>query len=492
MNTTTVVLMIIFVFTFVPLALAEIARAKFRYTIEDFFLQSRRMNLLMAFFTVYATWVSSFAFLGSTASFYNQGPLYMTCFAWNILFALLFMVMGRRIWFYGKRHGYITATDFFDDIYRSKWLSFTITAIITLFTIPYLMIQLYSGAFIIETASGGQIPWKVAGLLFYLVIIIYLWAGGLRAVAMSDVYYGILTVLSMIVTGIILISDTGAGIEGTFRSVQENNPDFFILGSTDSNSVLMWLAMFIVIPLGAFMGPPMWIRMYAISNEKIFKALPLLLTIITIMYIGPMLAGNAAKYIYPNGTFSDNLLIVMIMEKLPIIMTAVILCGIAAASLSTANSQIHAISAVYTIDIHKRYIRPKSKERELLKVARWAVLVISIVAYLLMIVFRVNIIQMGTVSMSGTMQIFVPAVGALIWKKSSSKAAVLGIWLGVLMVVVGFFVFSLPVVYAAVVGFAVNAAVFVIGSMTLKTRRGTANRIEKYRKAYEEERLWQK
>ena len=54
MNTTTVVLMIIFVFTFVPLALAEIARAKFRYTIEDFFLQSRRMNLLMAFFTIYA------------------------------------------------------------------------------------------------------------------------------------------------------------------------------------------------------------------------------------------------------------------------------------------------------------------------------------------------------------------------------------------------------------------------------------------------------
>ena len=146
MNTTTVVLMIIFVFTFVPLALAEIARAKFRYTIEDFFLQSRRMNLLMAFFTIYATWVSSFAFLGSTASFYNQGPLYMTCFAWNILFALMFMVVGRRIWFYGRSHGYITATDFFDDIFRSRGLSFTITAVITMFTIPYLMIQLYRGS----------------------------------------------------------------------------------------------------------------------------------------------------------------------------------------------------------------------------------------------------------------------------------------------------------------------------------------------------------
>ena len=492
MNTTTVVLMIIFVFTFVPLALAEVARAKFRYTIEDFFLQSRRMNLLMAFFTIYATWVSSFAFLGSTASFYNQGPLYMTCFAWNILFALLFMVVGRRIWFYGKTHGYITATDFFDDIFRSRGLSFTITAVITMFTIPYLMIQLYSGAFIIENASGGQIPWKVAGILFYLVIIIYLWAGGLRAVAMSDVYYGILTVLSMIVTGIILISDTGAGVEGTFRSVQENNPDFFTLGSTDSNSTLMWLGMFLVIPIGALMGPPMWIRMYSISNEKIFKALPLFLTLITIMYIGPLLAGNAAKYMYPDGVFSDNLLIVMIMEKMPIIMTAIIMCGIAAASLSTANSQIHAISAVYTIDIHKRYIRPKSRERDMLKVARWSVLVISIVAYLLMIVFRVNIIQMGTFSLSGTMQIFIPTVGALVWKRSNSRAAILGIWLGVLILVIGFFVLSAPAVYAALLGFAANCAVFVIGSLLMKTRRATADRIVEYRKAYEEQRLWQK
>jgi len=52
MNTTTVVLMIIFVFTFVPLALAEIARAKFRYTIEDFFLQSRHWTTSPKVFNV--------------------------------------------------------------------------------------------------------------------------------------------------------------------------------------------------------------------------------------------------------------------------------------------------------------------------------------------------------------------------------------------------------------------------------------------------------
>lgn len=480
----TVVLMIIFVFTFIPLVIAEAARNRLRYTIEDFFLQSRSMNLLMAFFTIYATWVSSFAFLGSTASFFNNGPLYMTCFAWNILFALLFMVIGERIWFYGKTHEYLTATDFFDDIYRSKGLSFTITSILTLFTIPYLMIQLYGGAFLIETASGGQIPWRTAGLVFYLVIVIYLWSGGLRAVAMSDIYYGTMTVLTMIITGVVLITKAG-GVERVFDGIGSENSEFFILSQTGDNSVLMWLAMFIIIPLGAFMGPPMWIRMYAISNERIFKALPFLLTLITIMYIGPMLAGNAARYMYHEAAFSDNLLIVMIMDKMPLILAATTMCGIAAASLSTANSQIHAMASVYTIDIHRRYVKPRISERELLKVARWAVILVSAVAYILMISIDVNIIEMGMLSFSGTAQIFVPVIGALFWKRSSSKAAAAGIWTGVAADVILILMTSMPIVYAASIGFLCNVAVFACGSMLMKIDRGTYTRIERYRREFE-------
>ena len=62
MDTTTIVLLIIFAFTFIPLLLAEFARKDSVPELEDFFLQGRKMPLFMAFFTVYATWVSSFAF----------------------------------------------------------------------------------------------------------------------------------------------------------------------------------------------------------------------------------------------------------------------------------------------------------------------------------------------------------------------------------------------------------------------------------------------
>lgn len=108
MSEFTIVITIIFAFTFIPLILAEIARNQSLPSIEDFFLCSRKMSTPLYFFTIYSTWYSTFAVMGSTSHFYFNGPVYMTTFAWNTLFAVSLFFIGRRLWFYGKNHNYIT------------------------------------------------------------------------------------------------------------------------------------------------------------------------------------------------------------------------------------------------------------------------------------------------------------------------------------------------------------------------------------------------
>ena len=102
MTPSTSILMIIFFFLIFPLVLAEFARNRSLPTLEDFFVQSRKMPSVMVFFTVYSTWISVFAFLGASAYFYSKGPVYMTTIGWDVLFGILFMILGRRIWQYGK------------------------------------------------------------------------------------------------------------------------------------------------------------------------------------------------------------------------------------------------------------------------------------------------------------------------------------------------------------------------------------------------------
>ena len=77
-------LIIILIFAGVPLLIGSTAANRSVSTISDFFLCNRSLGTALSFCTIYATWWSSFAFLGSTSSFYTQGPLYWIALAWNV------------------------------------------------------------------------------------------------------------------------------------------------------------------------------------------------------------------------------------------------------------------------------------------------------------------------------------------------------------------------------------------------------------------------
>lgn len=481
----TIVLMIIFVFTFFPLILAEIARNKSIPTVEDFFLQSRKMPTAMVFFTVHATWMSAFAFLGAGGYFYKMGPVYMTAIAWDILFGVLFMLIGKRAWYYGKHNNYVTPTDFFDDIFGYKPLSILVTLVMIFFTIPYLQIQLSGGAYIIEIASNGMIPWRVAGVLFYLIIIIYLWAGGLRAVAMTDVFYGICLFVSMLFIGFYLIDKAG-GLEYVFQAITERNVRNVTLpGPKGEEGALLWICMFITVPIGALMGPQMWLRFYAAEKRKTFNIMPLLLCITAIQCIGTLFAGSAGILLIPDVYQMDAIIPVILQKYGGLVLRTILFCGIASAALSTANSQIHAVAAIYTIDIHRKYINRNIGERNLVSIGKWAVLIVSALAYLLLLHNPQMIIHTGTIGMAGTAQIIVPTAGALLWARSNGKAAALGILGGVVTLVSFALLTDFNISYCAVLALMVNSSLFIIGSLRLKTNAKVKEKIIRYRDRYE-------
>ncbi len=485
MQASTPVLLTIFVFTFIPLIFAEIARNKTLPTIEDFFLQSRKMSAFMFYFTVYATWMSAFAFLGASGYFYEMGPVYMTAIAWDVLFGLLLMIIGKRIWFYGKENNYITPTDFFNDIYSYQPLNIIVTFIMILFTIPYLQIQLSGGAYIIEIASNGMIPWRISGLIFYLIIIIYLWAGGLRAVALTDIFYGLCLFVSMLAIGFFLIHKAG-GIEYVFRTIAENDiRNVTLPGPKDNAGPLLWITMFITVPIGALMGPPMWIRCYSAEKKKHFDMIPLFICIAAIQCIGTLFAGSAGIILIPGIEQTDSIIPIMLWNYGDEILCALLFCGVASAALSTANSQIHGVSAVYTIDIHKRYINKEASEKKLVSIGKWAVLIISAAAYILLLNNPVMIIKTGTIGMSGTAQIFVPVAGALFWNRSNGKAASCGVVAGIMVLSFCMMLTNLNTSYCAVLALMANSIIFIIGSLTFKTDMQTREKIVKYKRQFE-------
>lgn len=483
MPVNSMILLLICVFAFIPLLLAEIARNRSLSTISDFFLQGRGMKTFPMYATVFATWMSAFAFMGAIAYFYEQGPIYMTTVGWDALFAVLFYAVGRRIWFYGKSYGYVTPTDFFSDIYGSKALSVTVTAITIIFTMLYIQIQMVGGLFLIRIATDGYISWKVSGLIFFAILVIYLWAGGLRAVALTDAFYGVLIIVTIIGCGLFLMKTAG-GMEVMFsRVIADDVAHVTLTGEEGPKRIGLWLTLFIIVPVGAFMGPQMWIRNYAAKSSANFELLPLLLCISSIICIGTLFAGSASILLNEKGAEGDTLIASLMLQYAPPLVCALVFLGIAAAILSTANSQIHALAAIYTMDLHKKYVNRKVTEKNLLSVAKWAVLVISMASYVLILVIPQNIFDLGVIAMGGMAQLIVPVLGALFWSRSTAGGALSGLWSGILVFFLSTALSGLEASYCAIFGLAVNLCFFIAVSLICGRNNPISDKIRAYKGA---------
>lgn len=475
---------ILIAFTVIPLIIGSLASQKSVLTLHDYFLCNRSMNTAVSFFTIYATWWSSFAFLGSISYFYSVGSVYWTGIAWNVLFGLLFMLFGVKIFRYGKARGYLTPINFFNDIYQSQRLNQIVIFIMILFTIPYIQIQFYGGALIIEIATKGLIPWQICALIFYLVMIIYLWAGGLRAVAWTDIFYGVFIFFGMLASGMILVGKVG-GIDEIFMRIIEHRPDLILL-SRDSKSIGIstWLSMFFIMPIGALMGPQMWIRMFAIKEEKTFYVMPFLISLATIAYLGSMLAGSAAVLLKSGVESSDAILPILLVEFAPGWIMALILSSGAAACLSTANSCIHSVSALLSLDVYRQYFRPKATDRHLVLFARITIVAISAIAYLSLILAETpsSIVETGYLALSGLAQLAVPVAGALLWERSNAAGAIVGIFAGVFTTVAFTMMRSVVLpLHPGLIGLVLNIFVFVLCGLLLPLDHNTSSKILLYK-----------
>ena len=349
-------LLIIAAFMIIPLMVGVLSARQSQETSEDFFVQGRAMGSIAVFFTVAATWWSAFAFLGSNATFYTNGPVFLTALAWNLLFGFMYYWIGKRVWFLGKRFNYLTPSDLIGDFYNSEALRITVAAITLIFTVPYLQIQLTGGAYLIEVASGGLIPFWLAALLFYFIIIIYVWIGGIRAIAWTDVIYGALLFFGMLYAGYYISSQVG-GPTALFSQLQQTSPDHLTMpGPNGTMGYPMWFSLFAITAIGAFMGPQIWLRMYSVKHGKLFNLMPFLLGLAAFAYVGSVLSGYSGVLLEPNVENPDQILPIMLMEYAPYLLASLIMAAGASAAMSTANSQIHAVSTVVTMDIYKRYV----------------------------------------------------------------------------------------------------------------------------------------
>lgn len=215
--------------------------------------------------------------------------------------------------------------------------------------------------------------------------------------------------------------------------------------------------------------------------------MPILIAGAAVMYLGSILSGNAGTVLIPNLEYSDTILPSLLVQYGSPVVTSIFFCGIASASLSTANSQIHAVAAIYTIDIYRNHINKKASEKKVVDTAKKSVVIISAIAYILMLQSPGEIImKTGILAMGGTAQIAIPTVGGLLWKRSNSKAAFWGLLTGIVSLIILYFFSDWNKGCYGPIALIINLLIFITVSLTSASNVKTREKIILYKNSYRE------
>jgi SSS family solute:Na+ symporter len=228
-------------------------RAHGREQAEDYFLASRSLGPFVFLMSLFGTNMTAFAILGSSGHAFANGMVTFPLMASSsaLVIPLTLFLVGTRVWALGKRFGFITPVQLFRDRWETSHVGTVIFAVQAALLVPYIIIGVMGGGTTLAAVSGGRIPYWLGGALVALVVMSYVFFGGMRGTAWVNTFQ---TTLFLVFGGIAL-GVIGWGMGGFSSAVEAlaASPQSFLL-TRERVSPLYYLS-YTFIPLSSIAFP---------------------------------------------------------------------------------------------------------------------------------------------------------------------------------------------------------------------------------------------
>jgi SSS family solute:Na+ symporter len=328
-------------------------------TFEDWSLAGRSFRTITNFFTAHATQLSALQYMGFFAYIYIFGIVtFHAIYNMYLLASVPFLatVLGPKVWKLGRKFGHITSSDLIAHYYGSNSLGLLVGIVLFLAIIPYIQVQVMATGYIFDIASDKIVPYWLGALVAYLIVIVYTWAGGMRAVAYTDIIQGAMLFIGVWIGGAWIVSALGGGIFKVFSEVATKSPTHLLVPPKGWTHLFLF-SWALPVALGWQSHPHMWLRLHTPRDEKTARRWPLpmfifnattgffvVLTALTLFLVKPGMAKVA-----------DRLFIETLHEYWhPLLFGLIAACALAAI-MSTLDSQAHALGIVISNDLIRRY-----------------------------------------------------------------------------------------------------------------------------------------
>ena len=424
---------------------------------SDFYLGGRTLGPLVTAMSAEASDMSSWLLMGLPGLAYLTG---VANAAWTGIGLAIgtyvnWLVVAKRIRTYSHHLDAITIPDFFSKRYHDdkNIINFLSAVIIIIFFIPYTASGFAACGKLFSSLFG--VDYFVAMIISAAVIVGYTTLGGFLAASTTDLVQSIIMTMALVVImtfgiskagGISAVVENANNLAGYFSFVTSHLPEtggieYYNVFSTVST--LAW-------GLGYFGMPHILLRFMAIQDKQKLSLSRRIATIWVLISLTVAISiGIVGNAMTANGVIDalesskSETIIIEIASLLSnhgilaALIAGLILAGILAATMSTADSQLLAASSSVSQNIFQDFFKIKMDEKKSMLISRLTVVFISLIGIIIAYNPDSSVFEIVSFAWAGFGATFAPVVlCALFWRRSNKTGVLAGMFVGAVTIFV--------------------------------------------------------
>lgn len=425
---------------------------------HEFYLGGRKLGPIVTAMSAEASDMSSYLLMGLPGLAYISGVAEVgwTAIGLAIGTYLNWLIVAKRLRRYSAHIGAITIPSFFSRRYRDQRnaLSCIAAVFILIFFIPYTASGFKAIGTLFNSLFG--VNYHGAMIVGAIVVIGYTVLGGFLAVSTTDLIQSIIMTFALIFIvffavgqagGLDVISANASALPGYLNMTE----GFDVVTGQASTYGALSIASTLAWGLGYFGMPHILLRFMAIEDDSKLKTSRRIATIWVVfsMFIAIFIgivgySVTKAGKIPLLGTNSEAETIIIKLSDLLsqygvffAIVAGLVLAGILASTMSTADSQLLAAASSMSHDLIQDFFRVKLNPKAAMTAARTTVIAIAVVGIFLAWNPNSSVFNIVSFAWAGFGAAFGPLVlFSLFWKRTNKAGAIAGMIAGGVMVFV--------------------------------------------------------
>ncbi len=458
---------ILFVLFLVLLIFIIVKGHKRQYDLTEYSVGGRSAGALVFTFSFAGRWFVGSIFTVWFVMAAERGVYAQYLIVYTIGALLMLYIFGVSINSLGKKFKLETQADFIQLRYGSTVFKGIFAGLTMLFWLPWVILELKTMGYAIAAASMGSMDYNISIIITTMIIIIYVYYGGVRSVNNASILQSGIVFVVGVVCSYIIIRNLFGGIGEMFSDITSFKPEYLEIDIGPGHK-FEWLSATISGALGSILWPGMYALIYTAKSPGVIKRSAIysfFLLIPPIFFI--LLLGMGAGLVTGDGLLNLTSLFTLAERYGSSVILSLFGIGTIAASMSMCSSVFNVAGMIIAKDLNPYY--NNNKRDSAYKVAKVGTVVIGLIALWMATIQIPNLASIMFLMYSFITQTAGPIIIGIIWRRSNIYGAASGMAAGILTTAVITFTPEIAIfidgLSAGIIGLFANIIVHILVSL---------------------------